>query len=325
MVEISNEAGHVACLNRAPTPVCNWVVDGEAALGLCASCQLTSTIPPLDCQENLQRWVKSETAKRRLLYTLLTLGLTLNPKQKDGTGVEFRWLVPQPGVPVMTGHDQGVITLNMLEVDDGQREVQRERFNEYMRTVLGHLRHEVAHHLFDLHVRNTDRLTAFRQWFGDETQDYAKALADHYAGGKEGKWQSNFVSAYAASHPLEDWAETTAHYLLMVDALETASAWGLSLSSQQVSAIDGAVSQPTDGLTRSFSNEVVARWLPIARFLNAMSRSLGLRDSYSYLIPEPVLRKLQFVDETFRSIAPAAMEPQDAKVFAKESARMADA
>jgi hypothetical protein len=356
MVEINNEEGHVACLNRAPTPVCNWVVNADAHGGLCSSCELTSTIPPLDCQQNLQRWVKAETAKRRLLYTLLSLGLrlvplqdsnaarslalkpdggainrhlsleaTLEPKQKyaDGGGVDFRWLVPQAGVPVMTGHDQGVITLNMLEVDDGLREVQRERFNEYMRTVLGHLRHEVAHHLFERLIKNTSRLTAFRQLFGDETQDYATALANHYAGVQNGEWQTTFVSAYAASHPLEDWAETTAHYLLMVDALETATSWGLSLANQHVPVADSADGKHSAGVSSSFSNEVVDRWLPIARFLNAMSRSLGQRDSYSYLITDAVLRKLQFVDETLRSIAP--MGPDDAKVFAKESARMADA
>jgi len=44
-----------------------------------------------------------------------------------------------------------------------------------------------------------------------------------------GSRQFNHVSAYATSHPWEDWAETWAHYLHMVDTLETARSLGLAL------------------------------------------------------------------------------------------------
>jgi hypothetical protein len=35
-------------------------------------------------------------------------------------------------------------------------------------------------------------------------------------------WQKSFISKYATSHPWEDWAETWAHYLHIMDMLETA-------------------------------------------------------------------------------------------------------
>ena len=35
------------------------------------------------------------------------------------------------------------------------------------------------------------------------------------------------MSAYAIAHPWEDWAETWAHYLHMVEAVDTAEAEGM--------------------------------------------------------------------------------------------------
>jgi hypothetical protein len=326
MVVLSDQPGHRGCANRSPVPVCNWVVGENLTSALCGSCQLTSTIPPLDSAKNLERWVKVEAAKRRLLFTLQGLGLMLTPKQQaaDGAGVEFRWLAPQPNHPVITGHASGVITLNIEEVDDGARELQRERLNEGMRTVLGHLRHEVAHHLFETQIQGTALLQDFRQLFGDDTQDYAAALKQHYEGQGSSQWQSDFVSAYAASHPLEDWAETTAHYLLMVDAMETAQSWGLRLSiPNDGTSLASPANEAADVSSSNFGDEVVHRWLPIARFLNAMSRSLGLRDSYAYLIAPTVLEKLKFVD---RALKPALVQGiVEAKAWAQEASRMADA
>jgi hypothetical protein len=42
-------------------------------------------------------------------------------------------------------------------------------------------------------------------------------------------WRDNFVSAYATTHPWEDFAETFAHYLHIVDTLETANAFGICI------------------------------------------------------------------------------------------------
>ena len=48
-----------------------------------------------------------------------------------------------------------------------------------------------------------------------------------YENGPPPAWAERHISAYASSHPWEDWAETWAHYLHIVDTLETADAFGL--------------------------------------------------------------------------------------------------
>ena len=89
---------------------------------------------------------------------------------------------------------------------------------EPYRTLLGHFRHEVGHYYWDLLVRDGGRLEACRAVFGDDREDYGEALKRHYAEGAPADWQANFVSAYATTHAWEDFAETWAHYLHMVDS-----------------------------------------------------------------------------------------------------------
>ena len=49
---------------------------------------------------------------------------------------------------VMTGHENGVITLDLAEGDDVHREQLRVEMDEPYRTLLGHFRHEVGHYYF---------------------------------------------------------------------------------------------------------------------------------------------------------------------------------
>ncbi len=49
----------------------------------------------------------------------------------------------------MTGHAGGLITLNVAEADDPERERQRKSMGEPYRTLLGHFRHEIAHYYWD--------------------------------------------------------------------------------------------------------------------------------------------------------------------------------
>ena len=101
--------------------------------------------------------------------------------------------------------------------------------HEPYRTILGHFRHEIGHYYWDRLIRDTDRIEGFRRLFGDERHDYDRALQQHYNQGAPGDWAWSFVSAYASSHPWEDWAETWAHYLHVIDSLETADDCGLGL------------------------------------------------------------------------------------------------
>ena len=131
---------------------------------------------------------------------------------------------------MLTGHADGVITVNIAEADDAERERRRTAMHEPYRTLLGHMRHESGHYYWDRLIAGTPELDEFRSLFGDERADYAASLSTYYERGAPADWQERFVSAYASAHPWEDWAETWAHYLHMVDTLETAAACGLSLT-----------------------------------------------------------------------------------------------
>jgi hypothetical protein len=129
----------------------------------------------------------------------------------------------------MTGHENGIITIALTEADDIERERRRHDMGEPYRTLLGHFRHEIGHHFWDLLVRDGGRLSECRALFGDDSQDYATALRSHYQGSAPADWQQRYVSAYAASHPWEDFAETWAHYLHIIDTLEMAGHFGIKV------------------------------------------------------------------------------------------------
>jgi len=71
-----------------------------------------------------------------------------------------------------------------------------------------------------------------RELFGDETTDYGAALGSYYREGPKPDWNRHYVTAYASSHPHEDWAETFAHYIHIVDTLDSARAYGIGLRSE---------------------------------------------------------------------------------------------
>ena len=220
------------CAN-AEYEVCNWLVPSASPERFCVACRHNRTVPDLSLDANLAAWSKMEFAKHRLFYSLLQLHLpTPNRVDERGSGLVFDFLTDSAGpggTKVMTGHDGGLITLAVAEADDAEREARRTRMGEPYRTLLGHFRHEVGHFYWDMLVRDTGRQDAFRAVFGDDRDDYGEALKRHYANGPPPNWQDCFVSVYATSHPWEDWAETWAHYLHIVDSLETAGAFGLEV------------------------------------------------------------------------------------------------
>ncbi|MEO6625592.1 MAG: putative zinc-binding metallopeptidase, partial [Burkholderiaceae bacterium] len=115
------------CANYAVEGVCNWMLDAGDAGGLCVSCRTTAIIPALGKPENRIYWALLEQAKRSLFYTLLSLNLPAPNKQVDPVhGVSFQVLEEaSPHERVLTGHDKGVITLNIAEADDALREKAR--------------------------------------------------------------------------------------------------------------------------------------------------------------------------------------------------------
>lgn len=297
------------CANAVSAAACNWLVPDEERTGFgqrpvfCVACRLNRVIPDQTGSDNQRDWAWIEQAKRRLVSQLLALGLPVQSRlagaggEDTQRGLVFDFLRPLDGQPVRTGHASGVITLNADEADDSTRERIRASLREPYRTLLGHFRHEVGHYYWDRLVActddDTDWLPAFRQCFGDERADYAAALERHYRLGPAPDWADWHVSAYASSHPWEDWAETWAHYLHMVDALDTGLSFGLDADDVEVEVVpfdDTVLTQPDPEFLR-----LVNAWVELTALLNELSRSMGQPDFYPFVLSQAVVRKLHLV------------------------------
>ena len=214
--------GRVLCAN-AGLDACNWLLEPGETSGYCRACRHNGTVPDLSDPARLSGWRELEWAKHRLFYSLIRWELPVKTRAEDNAhGLIFNFLADDPVTEqkVMTGHDNGLITIALTEADDIERERRRLEMGEPYRTLLGHFRHEVGHYFWDILVRDGGKLDACRAVFGDDSMDYGEALRRHYAEGPPPNWQQRFVSAYATTHPWEDFAETWAHYLHIVDTLE---------------------------------------------------------------------------------------------------------
>ena len=288
------------CKNYSQHGACNWMVPEEYPVERCVSCNLNWVIPDSTIGDNWQYWQKIEKAKRRLVFSIHHLKLPLKNKKEDKlNGLAFK-LMEGPGLngrehkPVMTGHDRGIITLNLAEANDAIRVKIRDEMKERYRTLLGHFRHEIGHYYWMLLVDNTHWLEPCRQLFGDDRQNYADSLRDYYEAKEEHQKIDaiNFISPYASSHPWEDWAETWAHYMHIHDTLETANSWGLRFS---VKSIRYSSAQKSNLNTDSPFDKMIDNWDWASCALNSVNRSMGLTDPYPFVISEPVKEKLRFV------------------------------
>jgi hypothetical protein len=274
------------CAN-ARFDACNWLVPADGGAEFCISCRHNRTIPDLSVSGNLASWRQYELAKHRLFYTLIGLGVPLTSRAEDPLdGLAFDFLAETSDHPnVITGHVHGLITLNLKEADDVERARQRLSLGEPYRTLLGHLRHESGHYFWSRLVMG-ESLNRFRQIFGDERQDYCEALRIHYARGPLPEWGSDYITAYAACHPLEDFAETWAHYLHIVDTMEMAFSFGSRVGS-------GLVHPAPQG--RAGFREFVGEWRALTVFMNSLNRCMGGADLYPFILSPPVIDKLEFV------------------------------
>jgi hypothetical protein len=289
------------CSNYTGSNVCNWALAADDPNALCPSCRLTRVIPDLMQPGQHEAWYRLEVAKRRLIYTLIALKLPVADKTADPEGgLAFEFLADpvDPTVPrVMTGHANGIITVNLAEADDAERERRRLQLHEPYRTLLGHFRHESGHFYWDRLVRDSDRINQFRDIFGDERVDYGEALQRHHMTGPPAGWPDRFVTAYASSHPWEDWAESWAHYLHMTDTLETAAACGVKLRPPRKGDPElRTVPDPVDAAPENF-DDLMAGWYPLTYLLNSLNRGLGLPDGYPFVLSVPAVDKLRFVHE----------------------------
>lgn len=314
-------AGYLRCTHATGPAACNWLIPVEerSAAGLrplyCIACRLNRTLPDLSQPENAQAWARIERAKRRLVAQLLSLGLPVASRlpgvgdvrgEDLQRGLAFDFLRELPGGPaVLTGHAGGIVTLDIEEADDAVRERTRTHLGEPYRTLLGHLRHEVGHYYWDRLVAGTPWHEPFRQHFGDERTDYRSALQQHYAQGARPDWAQGHVSAYASSHPWEDWAETWAHYLHLHDTLQTARRFGLDADDVEVEIQphgEEALTEPDPAFLAAIN-----AWAELTALLNELSRSMGQSDFYPFAPSAAALRKLHFVHRVVTANANAGV------------------
>lgn len=265
------------CRNRELSS-CTWLTRIEGTL--CFNCSLTRTRPADSDPAGMRAFPGAESAKRRLIVELDALELPIVTRAEDPTnGLAFD-LLSSANVPVTTGHQNGIVTIDLAEGDSVHRERLRRDLDEPYRTLLGHFRHETGHYYEEQLVRGDLRDRA-RELFGDERQDYQAALDRHYAQGPPKGWRDWYISAYATMHPFEDFAETFAHFLHITDTIDTAQSFGLT-------TVDARA-------FRSFRDLVTGVWIPLSVALNQINRSMGKDPLYPFVIAGPVLDKLEFV------------------------------
>lgn len=288
------------CENLDSPAGCNWLRRADEEEPLCRACRLNRTIPDLSDADNAQWWRKIENAKRRLVAQLLSLGLPVSSKVSEDLerGFMFDFLrSPKEGPRVLTGHADGLITLNVEEADDSIRERTRSLMREPYRTLLGHFRHEVGHYYWDRLVAGTPWLDKFRELFGDERQDYAASLKRNYEQGPPADWADHHISSYASVHPWEDWAESWAHYLHVVDSLDTALRFGLRGEDVEQAVEPFSVDDLYDPSVPDAQRVIllINSWVQMTTVLNELARSMGQHDFYPFVMSRPVLRKMHFV------------------------------
>ncbi len=266
---------------------CNWLVPKEPVRRLCASCRLTRARPHDADLSALAAFADAEKAKRRLIVELHEMRLPIVGRDEDPDyGLAFDLLSSQRD-QVFTGHDNGVITLDLAEGDDVHREQLRIEMDEPYRTLLGHFRHEIGHYYFYRLVEPSQHYSErFRELYGDPDADYQAALDRHYSEGTPPDWEENFVSSYATMHAAEDWAETFAHYLHIRDTLDTATAFGFAPAN---ATYERRVLGP------SGFDTIIEMWLPLSWGLNMVNRSMGSDDLYPFVLPVAVLDKMRFI------------------------------
>jgi len=293
------------CAN-AEWGVCNWLIASSLPDLYCRACRHNRVVPDLTWEENVRRWRELENAKHRLFYGLMRLRLPLANREDDPEhGLMFAFLADDETTDepkVLTGHENGLVTLALKEADSVVRVSTMKEMGETYRTLLGHFRHEVGHYFWDVLVRDAGRLEDFRALFGDEQADYREALQRHYQLGPVPQWQDRFISAYASAHPWEDFAETWSHYLHIVDTLDTAAAMGLRLAPREDPNLRARIA--FDPYTAKTIEPLVDSWLPLTIAVNNLNRSMGQPDLYPFVLSKSVMEKLRFIQNLIIAAQP---------------------
>ena len=260
-------SGYRLCQNDKNERVCNWAIPADDDGPFCVSCRTTRVIPNLADASGRSAWYRLEVAKRRLLFTLIELGMPLRNRVDDPErGLTFDFLADADpgGAPVLTGHADGVITVNIAEADDAERERRRAAMLEPYRTLLGHMRHESGHYYWDAdHRRHAGAGRVPHRCSETSAPITPHRLRRTTRRAPQPTGRNASSARMRRSHPWEDWAETWAQYLHMVDTLETAAACGLSLKPRRRDEPTAVkMPQPVAPQPAAFE-ELIDSWFPL--------------------------------------------------------------
>ena len=308
------------CDNNANYHICNGMVNMNNFESvpnkdevLCFACRFNETIPDLSIVEHIPLWKKMEVAKRRAIYTLKALSLPLdNIQQNPKSGLSFDFTTDRDvsdhfltklddQETVFTGHDNGHITINLAEADEVARSNTKHAMGEQYRTLLGHFRHELGHYYFEkLIAKSKKKHELCKKYFGDDELDYQEALKKHYENGAPQNWSEHFISEYATMHPYEDWAETWAHYMHIIDTLETAKNFNITGSIRDTVDTENLGDLKLPQSSYFFSSQtsitsILDTWMDFAVILNSLNRSMGMNDAYPFVLTQSVRTKLSFI------------------------------
>ena len=196
--------------------------------------------------------------------------------------------------PVMTGHDSGLITINLAEADDPERERQRFEMGEAYRTLLGHFRHEIAHYYWGRLVARSSYLQEFRNIFGDERKNYVTALqaalCARPAAGLAGAFRDRLCERAPLGGLRGDLGALLPHGRYAGDRGRV----------RHQPAAEGRQGGRAGGQDRFRSasgalDRIIEAWLPLTFAVNSINRSMGLPDLYPFVLAPPVIVKLAFL------------------------------
>tara|TARA_B100000678_G_scaffold287690_2_gene294749 strand:- start:1927 stop:2892 length:966 start_codon:yes stop_codon:yes gene_type:complete len=274
------------CANREVIG-CNWIAPAQDAF--CRSCAMTALAPDPSIPGAIPNWAQTEAAKR---WMLDNLGRWHWFRPEDPGARPVFHLLAEGLTPVQMGHVEGVVTISVAEADPVLSTTRRQALDEPYRTMIGHMRHEVAHMLWWRLSLRDDFLKTFRVMFGDEREDYPAALQRYYHDGAPPDWGQRFLTAYASAHPHEDWAETAAHLFHLADITDSFVAAGLYLPELPKPGWDPYTEPDAERLIHVAASLVVG--------VNHVNRSMGLSDLYPFVLSQAARRKLAFVHDWLR-------------------------
>ena len=218
---------------------------------------------------------------------------------------------------MITGHADGVITLDLAESDDAHREALREQLGEPYRTVLGHFRHEIGHYYWPLLVPDGPRARALPRAVRRRARGLRRGARPPLRDGPPADWARALRQRLRDDAPVgglgRDLRPLPPHPRHAADraALRRARR--------------GADAAPPTRRRTDF-RALIDDWLPLTYALNAINRSMGRDDLYPFVLPRAGGREARLRPRARHgSTAPGLRSPagSSARLIARIAAQLA--